>query len=93
MSNALAGFEKCGIWPCNRDIFCDDDYIVSYQFGDPDDGSASATDAGIACVVANRVDAGTQANIVTAEDEYNGVGSGDVAYIHTYIHTVKIDTY
>ena len=79
MSNALAGFEKCGIWPCNRDIFCDDDYIVSDQFGDPDDGSASATDAVIACVVANRVDAGTQANVVTAEDEHNGVASGDVA--------------
>ena len=79
MSNALAGFEKCEIWPCNRDIFCDDDYIVSDQFGDPDDGSASATDAGIACVVANRVDADTQANVVTAEDEHNGVASGDVA--------------
>ena len=30
-SNALSGFQKCGILSCNRDIFCDADYVVSDQ--------------------------------------------------------------
>ena len=47
-------------------LLCDDDYILADQFGDPDDGSAAATDAGIACAVANRVDAATHTNVVTA---------------------------
>ena len=52
---------------------------MAEQFGNPDDASASATDAGVACVVVNRVGAGSDANVVTSGDEHNGVSSGDVA--------------
>ena len=37
MSNALAGFVKSGIWPCNRDVFTDADYVAADQFCDSDD--------------------------------------------------------
>ena len=29
MSNALSGLSKCGIWPCNRQVFTDDDLSIS----------------------------------------------------------------
>ena len=37
MSNALSGFAKCGIWPCNRNVFTDDDFAASDQFVPPGD--------------------------------------------------------
>ena len=35
MSNALSGFAKCRIWPCNRHLFTDDDFVMSDQFVPP----------------------------------------------------------
>ena len=52
MSNALAGFVKSGIWPCNRDVFTDADYVAADQFCDSDDEPNATGAAGAVGITA-----------------------------------------
>ena len=90
MSNALAGFVKSGIWPCNRDVFTDADYVVADQFCDSDDepnatgaagavgttaGPAAGTTAGPAAGTTAGPAAGTTAELAAGTAAGSAAGT------------------